>query len=213
MALCIIQVLAYPMRRLFLQGCILSCFGMTFAPVVNSQETSSALRQADAEYRAGVAALNSNELEVALEKFEAVVRLESGIELGHSALGAVLVREGKWTAGIRELEKALALKPSDDVAQLNQAIAYSESGAHAKALPLFAKAEAAARARGTRLPAQVVTLVMPQSAAQPAQPTGEPSAPPAIRAFSSAVNPARAHPPRMRRAESRRLHRRNSRTA
>ncbi len=122
------------------------------------QQGSNALQQADADYRAGVVAFNSNDLKTAREKFEAVVRLEPGIELGHSALGAVLVRGGEWTAAIRELEKALVIKPADDAAQLNLAIAYAETGAYAKALPLFAKAETAAMARGTRLPAQATVL-------------------------------------------------------
>lgn len=126
--------------------------------VAASQEVSGALRQADADYRAGVAALNGNDLRLAQQKFESVVRLEPGIQQGHSALGAVLVREGQWAAGIRELEKALTLKPSDDAAQLNLAVAYAETGAPARAVPLFAKAEAAAAARKTRLPAQVLTL-------------------------------------------------------
>jgi len=100
-----------------------------------SQQVSGALQQADADYRAGVAALNRNDLKTAQEKFAAVVRLEPGIELGHSALGAVLVREGEWAAGIGELEKALAIKPADDAAQLNLAIAYAQTGASAKAGP------------------------------------------------------------------------------
>lgn len=125
---------------------------------MSAQQASSALRQADTDYRAGVAALNAGDLRAAQQKFEAVVRLEPGLEQGHSALGAILVREGQWQAGIRELEKALAIKPSDDAAQLNLAMSYAESGAHAKAVPLFAKAEAAAHARGSRLPGQVQVL-------------------------------------------------------
>lgn len=151
-------MVGFPMRRILFQGSILSFFCAAFAPVLISQQPSGALRQADAEYRAGVAALNGNDLKTAQEKFEAVVRLEPEIELGHSALGAVLVREGQWTASIKELERALAIKPADDAAQLNLAIAYAESGSLAKALPLFASAETAARSRGTRLPAQVVVL-------------------------------------------------------
>lgn len=123
-----------------------------------AQEPSSTLRQADSEYRAGVAALNSNDLKTAEARFEAVVHLEPQVELGHSALGAVLVREGQWPAAIRELEKALSLKPGDDAAQLNLAVAYAESGEDAKALPWFAKAEAAARARGSSLPSGVEVL-------------------------------------------------------
>ena len=69
------------------------------------QEPSANLRQADADYREGVEALNRNNLKTAQLKFEAVVRLAPGAEQGHSALGAILVREGQWAAGTRELEK------------------------------------------------------------------------------------------------------------
>ena len=62
---------------------------------------------------------------------------------------------GRGPPGTRE---ALVIKPSDDAAQLNLAVAYAESGAQAKALPLFASADAAARARGARMPAQVIVL-------------------------------------------------------
>jgi len=145
------------MRWIRIQDCLLFCWFAGCA-LGTSQPVSSALRQADADYRAGTSALNGGDLKTAQEKFEAVVRLEPGIELGHSALGAVLVREGRWVAAIRELEKAVAIKPADDAAQLNLAIAYAESGASAKAVPLFARAEASARARGSRLPGQVTVL-------------------------------------------------------
>lgn len=125
---------------------------------LQAQQISDALRRADADYRAGVAALNGGDLNTAQAKFESVVRLEPRLEQGHSALGAVLVREGQWQAGIRELEKALSLQPVDQAAQLNLALAYAETKAYAKAIPLFAKAEATARAHGSSLPAQMLPL-------------------------------------------------------
>jgi tetratricopeptide (TPR) repeat protein len=109
-----------------------------------SQEPSASLRQADADYRAGVEALNHNDLKTAQSKFESVVRLAPAAEQGHSALGAVLVREGQWAAGTRELEKALALKPNDSAAQLNLAMVYAQSGAASEAIPLFQKLDAEA---------------------------------------------------------------------
>ncbi len=122
---------------------ILLCFiGAAYA----QESPSPSLRQAEAAYREGVTALNRNDLKGAQSKFETVVHLAPSAEQGHSALGAVLVREGQWTAGTRELEKALAIKPTDSAAQMNLAMVYSETGAAAKAVPLFArlKAEAAA---------------------------------------------------------------------
>lgn len=116
------------------------------------QDSSPALKQADAAYREGAAALNANDLKTAQAKFETVVKLEPAMEQGHSALGAVLVREGQMAAGIRELEKALAITPSDNSAQTNLALAYEQTGAAAKALPLFAKLQADARAQKHKLP-------------------------------------------------------------
>jgi tetratricopeptide (TPR) repeat protein len=117
----------------------------SFVGSAQTQEPSASLRQADADYREGVSALNRNDLETARTEFEAVTRLAPGAEQGHSALGAVLVRQGQLAAGIRELEKALAIKPNESSAQMNLAMAYAQTDAHAKAIPLFAKLEAASR--------------------------------------------------------------------
>jgi tetratricopeptide (TPR) repeat protein len=109
-------------------------------------EPSASLRRADAAYREGVTAMNQGDLKTAQSKFEVVVQLAPTTEQGHAALGAVLVREGQLTEGTRELEKALAIKPTDPDAQLNLAMVYAQTGAHAKAIQLFAKLEATARA-------------------------------------------------------------------
>jgi tetratricopeptide (TPR) repeat protein len=122
----------------------------------SGQEVSESLRQADAAYKAGQAALARRDLGGARGDFEKVVRLAPQAEQGHSALGAVLVSLGETAAGIRELERALAIQPSDGTAQMNLALAYEQSGEPtgvvAKALQLFAKAEAGARAQGKELP-------------------------------------------------------------
>jgi protein O-GlcNAc transferase len=123
-----------------------------------SQEPSASLRQADADYREGVEALNRNDLKTAQSKFEAVIRLAPAAEQGHSALGAVLVREGQWAAGTRELEKALTLKPNDSAAQLNLAMVYAQSGAASKAIPLFQKLDAEARSAQHPLNAAVLAV-------------------------------------------------------
>jgi tetratricopeptide (TPR) repeat protein len=113
---------------------------------------SASLRQADAAYRSGVDALSRNDLNAALADFERVVRLAPAAEQGHSALGAVLVRLGRAPEGIRELEKALVMKPGDASAQLNLALAYQQSGEAAKALPLFERLEATALREKQSLP-------------------------------------------------------------
>jgi tetratricopeptide (TPR) repeat protein len=132
---------------------LISLASLLFAGSAAPQEPSPALRQADAAYREGLAALNQNDLQTAQSKFEDVVRLAPSLEQGHSALGAVLVREGRLEAGIRE---ALALKPGDGAAELNLALAYSQAGAQTKAAPLFERAEAAANAQKHPLPASVI---------------------------------------------------------
>lgn len=126
---------------------ILPSFALAISALLNcvGQEPSSSLKAADADYREGVAALNQNDLRTAQAKFEAVTRLAPSAEQGHAALGAVLMREGQWAAGTHELERALALKPEDASAQLNLAMVYAETGAAAKALPLFSKLEVAAK--------------------------------------------------------------------
>lgn len=121
-----------------------------------AQEPSSNLREADAAYRQGVAALNQNDLDTAQAKFETVTRLVPAVEQGHSALGAVLVRKGKWAEGTRELEKALAITPSDGAAQLNLAMVYAQTEACAKAIPLFTKLEVEARTNGHPLAVTVL---------------------------------------------------------
>lgn len=124
--------------------------------LISAQEPPTSLRQADADYREGVSALNRNDLKTAQLKFEAVTRLAPSAEQGHSALGAVLIREGEWAAGIHELEKALALKSGDTSAQMNLAIAYEHSGAAAKSIPIFARLETTADAERHPLPSTVL---------------------------------------------------------
>lgn len=133
-----------------------SLAGPASAGPLIAQEPSASLRQADADYREGVAALSRNDLKTAQSRFESVIELAPSAEQGHSALGAVLVREGQMGPGIRELQKALAMKPDDSSAQLNLALAYEQSGAAAKALPLFAKLQATANAKRRTLPSSVL---------------------------------------------------------
>jgi protein O-GlcNAc transferase len=129
---------------------------LALIPLCGGQDPSSSLKQAGADYRAGVAALNHNDLNTALADFEKVVHLAPAVEQGHSALGAVLVQMGRTNEGILELEKALSIQSTDSIAQTNLAMAYEQSGRAAKALPWFAKLEAAAHAPNRSLPAAVL---------------------------------------------------------
>jgi protein O-GlcNAc transferase len=121
-----------------------------------SQEPSAALRKADAAYRAGQAALAQKDLTAAQSDFEQVVQLAPQAEQGHSALGAVLVNRGYVKEGIRELERALAIKSTDSTAQMNLAMAYGEIGASEKAISLFSKLEADSRLKKHALPSYVL---------------------------------------------------------
>lgn len=102
-------------------------------------------KEAQAAYRAGTTAVANNDFKSAEAQFEKVVRLVPQIEEGHSALGAVQIRLGKFLQAIKELEKALALKPGDLAAQTNLALAYEQTGANRKAISLFEKLELEAR--------------------------------------------------------------------
>ncbi|MGA8528781.1 MAG: tetratricopeptide repeat protein, partial [Acidobacteriaceae bacterium] len=130
----------------FAAGCALCC----------AQDPSPALRQADADYRAGVAAMARNDLKTAKQEFAEVVRLAPNIEQGHSALGAVLVRSGEMADGIRELQKAVAMNAKDTSAEQNLAMALEADGQPARALPWFARLEQAARTDGHALPAELL---------------------------------------------------------
>lgn len=122
----------------------------------HTQERSPDIKRANDDFQNGVAAMSRNDLNAARAYFENVVRLEPTIELGHSALGAVLLRLGHINESIRELEKALAIKPGDSSAQLNLAVAYEQSSQPANALPWFARYEAASHAENHPLPADVL---------------------------------------------------------
>jgi tetratricopeptide (TPR) repeat protein len=129
---------------------MLSLYGFGLFPraLLQAQEPPAAASQLDDHYRAGLAAVARNDFQDALKDFQLVVQSAPSAEAGHSALGFVLVRLGRAQEAIPELEKALAIEPSDSSAQMNIAIAYGEGGAPAKAVPYFSKLDAAAHAQG-----------------------------------------------------------------
>jgi protein O-GlcNAc transferase len=123
-----------------------------------AQDASSALKQADAAYRAGSVAFSKNDYETARVDFEKVIRLVPAEEQGYRALGLTLLRMGKAEESVRNLEKALSLKPSDSDAQLGLAIAYDRLHQPAKEVILLGKLEAAARAQKHTLPAGIEAM-------------------------------------------------------
>ncbi len=121
-----------------------------------AQASYSTLKQASAAYHDGQVAIAHRDLRAAQADFEQVVRLAPQAEQGHSALGAVLVSRGETKAGIRELEKALAIQPNDDTARMNLALAYEQIGNPEKAVPLFSRLETRARMQQHELPSYVL---------------------------------------------------------
>ena len=121
-----------------------------------SQENASALKKADAAYRAGQTAFVRKDLSEAQADFEQVVQLDPKAYQGHSSLGVVLIGRGHIREGIRELEKALAIKPTDSTTQINLAMAYQQIGSPEKAVPLFARLEADAHLQKRTLPSYLL---------------------------------------------------------
>ena len=95
------------------------------------------LKRADVAFRAGYAAQQAGNLELAREKFGEVVKLAPRIAEGHEALGALLLEMNRAPEAIAELEAAARLKPGDTGNEANLALAYAATGEAAKAIPHF----------------------------------------------------------------------------
>ncbi len=78
---------------------------------------------AETAFRAGLKAVQAGRLAEAKAQFERVVQLAPTIAAGHSALGAVLVRQAKFAQAIVELRNALKLDGADASAKLNLGLA------------------------------------------------------------------------------------------
>ncbi len=120
-----------------------------------AQAATEALKQADAKYRAGTAALARNDLQEAQKDFAEVVRLSPRSWQGHSSLGGALLRMGRAKESVPEFERTLVLMPGESSAQLNLAIAEEQLGEPLKELAALAKFEATDRARKEATPAYV----------------------------------------------------------
>lgn len=152
-----------PRRAVLLGLLVAACFArgvqamQTRAPSVAPPASSDRFRQADEAFRAGYAAASNNDLTTARAEFQKVVALVPGMEEGHSALGAVLVQMGQYARAIPELRRSLRMKPADRNAAMNLALAYAQTGANAKAIPLFQRLEGGAQSGGkpAALPADV----------------------------------------------------------
>jgi tetratricopeptide (TPR) repeat protein len=119
----------------------------------DGQVGGEALKQVEARYRAGQAAMARQDFVAAQADFEEVVRLASRTEEGHSGLGAALLSQGRPKEAIPELERAVAIRKTDVAAETNLAMAYQQAGSPAKALPLFSALQANSRVTKQPLPA------------------------------------------------------------
>jgi len=111
---------------------------------------TSALKHASEAFRAGTAARQAGNLELARTQFAKAARLAPQIPESHEALGAVLVELGKPADAVAELEAALKLKPADVGIETNLALAYAKAGQPAQAIPYFKAAFQALEQPGQR---------------------------------------------------------------
>ena len=88
-----------------------------------SAQTQSSTAAAGEAFRAGLAAVQTHDFAGAEKAFIRVVKLAPGVAAGHSALGAVLVQEGRPAQAVPELRTALKLDPHDASAELNLGLA------------------------------------------------------------------------------------------
>ena len=117
-----------------------------------SAASKTALQQADAAFRAGYGAMQAGSLEEARQDFAETVKLAPQLPEAHVALGAILAELGRSDEAIPEFKKALELKPGDDAAEANLAIAYEAIGKQLAAAGKPADAEAQIRAAIAVLP-------------------------------------------------------------
>jgi len=122
-------------------ACGLIAVAVTAGGQKAAKPAPDAVKRADAVFRAGVAARESGNLEVARQKFAEVVQLQPQIAEGHEALGTVLAELGRPLDGAKEFETAAKIKPRDSGIESNLAMAYAQAGEAAKAIPHFRTAD------------------------------------------------------------------------
>ncbi len=113
----------------------------------NSQNRDS-LKQADASFRAGYAAQQAGDLELAQTRFSEATRSAPQIAEAHEALGAVLIELNKPVEAVAELQTALKLKPGDIGIESNLALAYVKAQEPEKAIAHFGAAFNASKQPG-----------------------------------------------------------------
>src|SRR5579859_2818363 len=113
---------------------ILSTQPLELACQAPAAQKADALKRADMAFRAGYAAQQAGNLELARSHFAEAARLAPRIPEAHEALGAVLVELGKTAEAIQELEAALKLKPGNREIETNLALAQVKAKEPEKAI-------------------------------------------------------------------------------
>lgn len=111
------------------------------------------LQKADAAFRAGYAAMQVGRLEEARQDFADTVKLAPQLPEAHVALGAILVQLELPEEAVSELKTALELKPGDENAEVNLALAYEGAGRKLAGAGKLVEAEVQLRAAIGVLPA------------------------------------------------------------
>jgi Flp pilus assembly protein TadD len=125
--------------RLILAG-ILATLTLALAAQSSNRQEPEALKRADAAFRAGYAAQQAGNLELARAHFAEAARFAPRIPEAHEALGTVLIQLGKPAEAVQELEAALKLKPGDQGIETNLALAQVKANESAKAIAHFSAA-------------------------------------------------------------------------
>lgn len=89
---------------------------------------------------AGVIALQSGHIELAVARFEALVKLVPEYARGHSNLGYALIHTGRTSEAVKHLEHAVALDPNDSLAHNNLGIAFEHMERRGDAIAAFERA-------------------------------------------------------------------------
>ena len=123
------------------------------AAQAQQQERRGCFKQADVAFRDGFCGTRGREPGSGAERnLPKSFDWQPQIAEGHEALGTVLVELGKPLEGAREFEAAAKLKPGDDGIETNLALAYSQAGEPAKAIPHFDSGAEPVAAAGARSP-------------------------------------------------------------
>ena len=169
-------------HRSYILICILVVCPAPLICQTSGANVPDAIKQADAAFHAGYAAMQAGNLEQARAQFAQAAHLAPQIPEGHEALGEVLFELNKPAEAVPEFEAALQLRPGDQGIESNLALAYAKAGQPEKAVQQFSAAFQSSQQPG----AQPVDADFCQAYARALAATGKPED--AIQMFKAAVD-------------------------